>query len=157
MDITSWQEKFVQAQPIRVIESQCKLGRVPNVDGMRSAFIGLIRALSMRRPQIPPQTPEPTGEYLESIEKPLHHARGQRATWGARQFLDVWVVEQHARLDQRMSELATLGLRDVGGAQVELAHLGQHVSDADRITDPFDRKENLGSTLGTQSITPRKI
>jgi hypothetical protein len=63
-----------------------------------------MRFLSMRRPQIDHQIPEPTAEDLERIDKLLRHVGGQNVAWGAQQSLDVWVIEQRARLDQRMSE-----------------------------------------------------
>lgn len=47
---------------------------------------------------------EPTSEDMEWIGKLLRHVGGQNAVWGAMQSLDVWVIEQRARLDQRMSE-----------------------------------------------------
>lgn len=58
----------------------------------------------MRRPQMDHQIPEPTAEDLERINKLLRHVGGQNVSWGAQQSLDVWVIEQRARLDQRMSE-----------------------------------------------------
>jgi hypothetical protein len=50
------------------------------------------------------QVPEPSPEDLERIGKLLRRIGGQDVIWGAQQTLDVWVVEQRARLDQRMSE-----------------------------------------------------
>lgn len=38
------------------------------------------------------------------IGRLLRRIGGRDVTWGAQQTLDVWVVEQRARLDQRMSE-----------------------------------------------------
>jgi hypothetical protein len=58
----------------------------------------------MRRVLISHQIPEPTAEDLERIGKLLRRIGGQNVVWGAQQSLDVWVIEQRARLDQRMSE-----------------------------------------------------
>lgn len=71
---------------------------------MRNEFVGFMRFLSMRRPQIDHQIPEPTAEDLKRIGKLLRHVGGQDVAWGAQQSLDVWVIEQRAKLDQRMSE-----------------------------------------------------
>jgi hypothetical protein len=58
----------------------------------------------MRRTQMPHEIPEPTAEDLERIGKLLRHIGGPNVSWGAQQSLDVWVIEQRGRLDQRMSE-----------------------------------------------------
>lgn len=58
----------------------------------------------MRRTRMPHEIPEPTAEDLERIDKLLRRVGGSSVTWGAQQSLDVWVMEQRARLDQRMSE-----------------------------------------------------
>lgn len=58
----------------------------------------------MRPARISHQVPEPTADDLERIGKLLRRVGGQDVIWGAQQSLDVWVVEQRARLDQRMSE-----------------------------------------------------
>lgn len=58
----------------------------------------------MRRTQISHQIPEPTTEDLQRIDELLRHVGGPNVSWGAQQSLDVWVIEQRARLDQRMSE-----------------------------------------------------
>lgn len=58
----------------------------------------------MRGPQFDHQIPQPTAEDLERIGKLLRHIGGQHVVWGAKESLDVWVIEQRARLDQRMSE-----------------------------------------------------
>ena len=50
------------------------------------------------------QVSEPSPEDLERIAKLLRRIGGHDVIWGAQQTLDVWVVEQRARLDQRMSE-----------------------------------------------------
>ena len=71
---------------------------------IRNAFVGLMPSLSMRRTQISHQVPEPTAEDLERISGLLRHVGGQHVSWGAQASLDVWVIEQRARLDQRMSE-----------------------------------------------------
>lgn len=63
-----------------------------------------MRSSSVRRTQITHQIPEPTPEELERIAKLLRRVGGQNVNWGAQQSLDVWVVEQRAKLDQRMSE-----------------------------------------------------
>lgn len=74
----------------------------------------------MRSQRISHQIPEPTPEDLERIGKLLRQIGGRNVTWGAAQSLEVWVLEQRARLDQQMSErvriaswalvLATVGL-----------------------------------------------
>jgi hypothetical protein len=61
-------------------------------------------SLSMRRKRMSHQVSEPTTEDLERIGKLLRQIGGHHVTWGAQQFLDVWLIEQRARLDQRMSE-----------------------------------------------------
>lgn len=53
---------------------------------------------------VPHQVPEPYPEDLARIGKLLRRIGGQDVIRGARQTLDVWVVAQRARLDQRMSE-----------------------------------------------------
>lgn len=58
----------------------------------------------MRRTWISHEIPEPSQEDLQRIGKLLQRIGGQNVLWGAQQSLDVWVVEQRARLDQRMSE-----------------------------------------------------
>lgn len=63
-----------------------------------------MRSSSVRRTRMSHQIPEPTPEELERIAELLHRVGGQNVSWGAQQSLDVWVVEQRARLDQRMSE-----------------------------------------------------
>jgi hypothetical protein len=50
------------------------------------------------------QITEPTAEDLERIGNLLRRIGGQNVAWGAQQSLDVWVIEQRARLDQQMSE-----------------------------------------------------
>lgn len=49
------------------------------------------------------QIPEPTAEDLARIDKLLRRVGGQNVAGGAQQSLDIWVLEQRARLDQRMS------------------------------------------------------
>ena len=51
-----------------------------------------------------PPTSEPTAEDLERIGNLLRHLAGQDVHWDAQQSLNVWAMEQRARLDQRMSE-----------------------------------------------------
>ena len=68
----------------------------------------------------PHQIPDPTPEDLERINQLLRNIGGRDVSWGAQSALDVWVIEQRARLDQRMSErirsaswalvIATIGL-----------------------------------------------
>lgn len=58
----------------------------------------------MRRTQRPHEIPEPTAGDLERIGKLLRHIGGPNVSWGAQQSLDVWVIEQRGKLDQRMSE-----------------------------------------------------
>jgi hypothetical protein len=58
----------------------------------------------MRLTQISHQVPEPTADDVKRIEALLRHIGGQQVSWGAQACLDVWVVEQRARLDQQMSE-----------------------------------------------------
>jgi hypothetical protein len=50
------------------------------------------------------RTPEPTTEDLKRIEALLGRVGGRSVSWGAQSLLDVWLVEQRAILDQRMSE-----------------------------------------------------
>lgn len=59
---------------------------------------------SMRRTRISHEIPEPTPEDLERIGNLLRRVGGPGTNSGAQQALDVWVIEQRARLDQRMSE-----------------------------------------------------
>lgn len=63
-----------------------------------------MRSLCMRRTRISHEIPEPTPEDLERIGNLLRRVGGPGTNWGAQQALDVWVIEQRARLDQRMSE-----------------------------------------------------
>lgn len=74
----------------------------------------------MRKEWIPYQLDEPTSEDLERIGKLMERVNGPETLWGPAQSLDIWVVEQRARLDQRMSKqirnaswalvVATIGL-----------------------------------------------
>lgn len=50
------------------------------------------------------EVPQPTTEDLERIGKLLRHIGGEYVVWGAKESLEVWVIEQRAKLDQRMSE-----------------------------------------------------
>ena len=50
------------------------------------------------------QIPKPTAEDLQRIDELLRLIGGPNVNWGAQQSLDVWVLEQRARIDQRMSE-----------------------------------------------------
>ena len=58
----------------------------------------------MRRTTTSHEVPEPTSEDLQRIEFLLGKIGGSSVSWGAQAFLDVWVVEQRAKLDQRMAE-----------------------------------------------------
>jgi hypothetical protein len=74
----------------------------------------------MRKRDASYEVPEPTVEEIERIGALLRRVGGPNVSWGAQQSLDVWVIEQRARLDQRMSArisyaswalvLATVGL-----------------------------------------------
>lgn len=50
------------------------------------------------------QVPEPSKEDLKRIDGVLQRIGGPHVVWGAQNRLDVWVIEQRAQLDQRMSE-----------------------------------------------------
>jgi hypothetical protein len=50
------------------------------------------------------QLPEPTAEDLKRIRTLLGRIGGESVQWGAEDFLNVWAIEQRARLDQLMSE-----------------------------------------------------
>ena len=58
----------------------------------------------MPRSRTPHQTPEPSAEDMKRIEALLYRVGGRGVSWGAQAFLDVWLVEQRAILDQRMAE-----------------------------------------------------
>lgn len=58
----------------------------------------------MRRSPAPHKTPEPSVKDLDRIGALLGRVGGRDVSWGAEAFLDVWLVEQRAILDQRMSE-----------------------------------------------------
>ena len=51
--------------------------------------------------------PEPTTQDLERIRQLLRRVGGRDVSWGAQAELEVWVIEQRARQDQRMSERIT--------------------------------------------------
>lgn len=63
---------------------------------------------------------EPTAEDLERLGGVLRRIGGPQVVWGAKEVLDLWVVEYRAQLDQKMSAqirvaswalvIATLGL-----------------------------------------------
>lgn len=55
----------------------------------------------------PHHIPEPTGQDLERIRKLLRNIGGRDVSWSSQAELDIWVIEQRARLDQRMSERIT--------------------------------------------------
>lgn len=48
--------------------------------------------------------PRPTAEDLERIGTLLREIGGANVNWGAEDSLNLWVIEQRARLDQRMSQ-----------------------------------------------------
>lgn len=48
--------------------------------------------------------PQPSAEDLDRIARLLREVGGPQVVWGAKESLDVWVIEQRARLDQEMSE-----------------------------------------------------
>lgn len=50
------------------------------------------------------QIPEPTAEDLKRIGVLLRRIGGESVQWGAEDSLNVWVIEQRARLDRQMSE-----------------------------------------------------
>lgn len=56
------------------------------------------------RSHVTHQVPEPTPHDLERIGTLLRRVGGRDTVWGAQATLDVWVIEQRAKLDQRMSE-----------------------------------------------------
>lgn len=74
----------------------------------------------MNRQTLSSEIPEPTDEDVDRITRLLNRIGGPRVSWGAQSVPDVWVVEQRALLDQRMSErirsaswalvIATIGL-----------------------------------------------
>lgn len=55
----------------------------------------------------PHLVPEPTAQDLDRIRRLLRTIGGRDVTWGSQTELDVWVIEQRARLDQRMSARIT--------------------------------------------------
>lgn len=67
-----------------------------------AAASGLIMAMSNE--QTSHQIDEPTAEDLKRIKRLLQRVGGDNVVWGPAQALDIWVIEQRARLDQRMSE-----------------------------------------------------
>lgn len=58
----------------------------------------------MSRAQSSHEIPEPTPDDLKRIDRLLRHIGGQNVVWGAQQTLDVWAIEQRAKLDQHMNE-----------------------------------------------------
>jgi hypothetical protein len=58
----------------------------------------------MRRTQVSHVVPEPTPQDLERIGTLLRRVGGSTVSWGSQSVLDVWVIEQRAKLDQQMSE-----------------------------------------------------
>lgn len=57
----------------------------------------------MQQSRISHQIPEPSVEDLKRIEDLLHQIGGPNVVWGPQQVLDVWVLEQRAKLDQQIS------------------------------------------------------
>jgi len=51
---------------------------------------------------------EPSTEDLERIRHVLRTIGGPNVSWGAKSELDVWTIEQRARLDLRMSARMTV-------------------------------------------------
>ena len=58
----------------------------------------------MRHSPLSHQIPEPSAEDLDRIGDVLYKVGGRNVNWGAQGFLDVWLIEQRAILDQRMAE-----------------------------------------------------
>lgn len=58
----------------------------------------------MGKPRITHQIPEPTDEDLKRLKSLLHRIGGKDVIWGSSNTLEVWVIEQRIKLDQRMSE-----------------------------------------------------
>jgi len=50
---------------------------------------------------------EPTADDLARIRQVLRTIGGPNVSWGAQSELEVWTIEQRARLDLRMSERIT--------------------------------------------------
>lgn len=48
--------------------------------------------------------PEPTPGDITRIQAVLKTIGGRDVTWGAQATLDVWVIEQRARLDRQMAD-----------------------------------------------------
>ena len=46
---------------------------------------------------------EPTTEDLERLSGVLRRIGGPQVVWGAKEVLDLWIVEHRAQLDQKMS------------------------------------------------------
>lgn len=59
--------------------------------------------LVMKRSDASHLVPEPTPQDLERIGTLLRRLGGSHVSWGAQASLDVWVIEQRAKLDQQMS------------------------------------------------------
>lgn len=47
---------------------------------------------------------EPSDDDLERIGNLLRKIGGSRVSWGSEDILNVWAIEQRAKLDQEMSE-----------------------------------------------------
>ena len=74
----------------------------------------------MKRSETSHRTPEPSAEDLKRIGDLLGRIGGRDVSWGANSFLDVWLIEQRAILDQRMSERIRISSWALVGATVAL-------------------------------------
>lgn len=74
----------------------------------------------MTRSETPDRIQTPSDEDLERLQSVLRRIGGPTVTWGAQAELDLWLVEQRAKLDRQISErirsaswalvVATIGL-----------------------------------------------
>ena len=64
----------------------------------------IVQFFSMKRSHVSHLVPEPTPQDLERIGTLLRRIGGSDTVWGAGAKLDIWVIEQRAKLDQQMSE-----------------------------------------------------
>ena len=60
-------------------------------------------AVGMRSVDVSHKIPQPSAEDLERIGQVLREVGGSSVAWGAEDSLNLWVIEQRARLDKRMS------------------------------------------------------
>jgi len=75
----------------------------------------------MRPVDVSHEIPQPSADDLERIGRVLREVGGANVAWGAEDSLNVWVIEQRARLDKRMSarlEIASWSLVAATGALV---------------------------------------